>query len=146
MLRFLIVPSLLSLPLLLGIVKLVSEFSSSLELILYLASVIVLYIPYMGTLIIRGIILNLNSENMDVVKWNIFEKIGMFIAIYIFVIPFAQMLLLSLDITFFEGIFSILYFSKVDSNVISIVMLVACILISILIMISRTINRGRKVK
>lgn len=145
-LRFLIVPSLLSLPILLGIVKVITSINSSFELFIYMAGIMLFYIPYMGTLLIRGIVIKLNSENIDVVRWNIFEKMGMFVSIYIFIIPLIEMLLVSFDITIFDGIYSALYFANSDSNVLGIVLLVACIVLSILIIVSRTLSRGRKVK
>ena len=144
-LRFLVVPSLLSLPALLGFLKISFEFINSFKFLIFMTGLVAFYSLYMGTLIVRGIILNLNSENMDVVKWNICEKLGMVLVVYLFVIPFIRTLLLSFDITFFEGIYSILYFENVDSNVLGIVLLVACIVISLAIIISRTLSSGRKV-
>lgn len=144
-LRFLVVPSLLSLPALLGFLKISFEFINSFKFLIFITGLVAFYSLYMGTLIVRGIILNLNSENMDVVKWNICEKLGMVLVVYLFVIPFIRTLLLSFDITFFEGIYSILYFENVDSNVLGIVLLVACIVISLAIIISRTLFSGRKV-
>lgn len=144
-LRFLVVPSLLSLPALLGFLKISFEFINSFKFLIFMTGLVVFYSFYMGTLIVRGIILNLNSENMDVVKWNICEKLGMVLVVYLFVIPFIRTLLLSFDITFFEGIYSTLYFENVDSNVLGIVLLVACIVISLAIIISRTLSSGRKV-
>lgn len=143
-LRFLVVPSLLSLPALLGFLKIALEISNSLKFVVFMTGLVAFYSFYMGTLVVRGIVLNLNSENMDVVKWNICEKLGMVLVSYLFVIPFIRSLLLSFEITFFEGIYSTLYFENVDLNVMGIALLVACIVISLAIIISRTLSSGRK--
>lgn len=145
-LRFLIVPSLLSLPLMYAIIELISSMNLSDEWALVFASTVVFYIPFVGTLLTNGIVKNFNSENMDIVKWNIFEKIGMVLCIYMFLIPLLQLFLECLNINFFDKINDILYFANSDSNIYSVIIFISCLIVPIFIMASRIISRRKGIK
>lgn len=145
-LRFLIVPTLLSLPVLLVILKLLTEMNVSIKLFSFLASIVLFYVPFVGTLLVNGAIKKLNSESVDIVKWNIFEKIGMVIATYIFIIPLVYLVFSTLNITIFDGIYSTLYFTNSNSDTFGKFIAIICTVISILIMVFRMISQRKKGK
>ena len=145
-LRFLIVPTLLSLPILLVILKLLTEMNVSIKLLSFLASIVLFYVPFVGTLLVNGSIKKLNSESVDVVKWNIFEKIGMVIATYIFIIPLVYLVFSTLNITIFDGIYSTLYFTNSNSDTFGKFIAIICTVIPILIMVFRMISQRKKGK
>lgn len=144
-LRVLLVPALLSYPLAQLILLLFSKYNSSIEDLLNIALIFSMYIPFVGLLLVNGAVKSWNSENVDIVKWNIFEKIGVILVIYIFIIPLSQFILTCMGVTLFDGIYSFLYFSNAKTNVISYIFTVLGVIIPLLIMISRVISRRRRI-
>ena len=141
--RFLVAPVLLTLPIIELYLEYLPELINSFEVALVLLATIVLYAPFI-TLLFVSAFASLNMEKVEQVKWNIFEKLGMILVIYHFIIPTVYLVLGTFNITFLDEIYSTIYFMDSDSDLINTILTVADIAIPILIMITRTFQNKRK--
>ena len=142
--RFLVAPVLLSIPIMTLYIEHVPELLNSVDLAIMMVLGMALYIPFITILFISAFA-SLNMENVEAIKWNIFEKVGMLLVIYHFIIPAIFIVLGTLNITLFDEVYSVIYFTDSDSELISNVLTAANVIIPLLIMIVRTFQNRKRV-
>ena len=143
--RFLVAPTLLSIPIMSLYMEYIPKFINSMDMALMFVAVLLLYAPFITIMYISAFA-SLNMEKVITVKWNIFEKIGMLLVVYHFVIPTIYLVLGTLNITTFNEIYSIIYFVDNDTELINTIFTVANVAIPILIMVLRTFQNRKKVR
>ena len=142
--RFLVAPVLLSIPIMTLYIEHVPELLNSVDLAIMMVLGMALYIPFITILFISAFA-SLNMENVEAIKWNIFEKVGMLLVIYHFIIPSIFIVLGTLNITLFDEVYSVMYFTDSDSELISNVLTAINVIIPLLIMIVRTFQNRKRV-
>lgn len=149
--RFMVPTALLSFPITWLCLKLLLEYKNGeLKLILYVVSLF-LYLPFVTLLFIRSFVNSDNSKTVKAPKWNIFDKVGMLLVIYIFIIPTVYLVIsLFKNIDILNKIINVMYFvgNQGVSKNLDTVLLVATLAITSLIMIVRTViikKAGRKI-
>lgn len=142
--RFLVAPVLLSIPIMTLYIEHVPELLNSVDLAIMMVLGLALYIPFITILFISAFA-SLNMENVEAIKWNIFEKVGMVLVIYHFIIPTIFIVLGTLNITLFDEVYSVMYFTDSDSELISNVLTAVNVIIPLLIMIVRTFQNRKRV-
>lgn len=142
--RFLVAPVLLSIPIMTLYIEHVPELLNSVDLAIMMVLGMALYIPFITILFISAFA-SLNMENVEAIKWNIFEKVGMLLVIYHFIIPSIFIVLGTLNITLFDEVYSVMYFTDSDSELISNVLTATNVIIPLLIMIVRTFQNRKRV-
>lgn len=142
--RFLVAPVLLSIPIMTLYIEHVPELLNSVDLAMMMVLGMALYIPFITILFISSFA-SLNMENVEAIKWNIFEKVGMVLVIYHFIIPTIFIVLGTLNITLFDEVYSVMYFTDSDSELISNVLTAVNVIIPLLIMIVRTFQNRKRV-
>ena len=149
--RFMIVPLLLSLPISSFLIELLSKvgnidisINTALDLAIILILSIIIYFPFGLLLLIRAFT-NSNNKQLSSPVWNIWEKLGMLVVIYIIIIPAISMILLLFEVNFINDILKVIYFTNNPSisEHFGTVLFFVNIALSILIMITRSITKKR---
>ena len=143
--RFLVAPTLLSIPIMSLYMEYIPKFINSFDMSLMFMAALLLYSPFI-TLLYISAFASLNTEKVETIKWNILEKLGMILVIYNFIIPTIYMVLLTLNITMFNEIYSIISFVDYDSAMITTIFTAIYIAVPLSIMFFRTLQNRKKVR
>lgn len=143
--RFLVAPTLLSIPLMSLYIEYIPKFINSIDMALVFLATLLLYAPFV-TLMFVSAFASLNAEKVENIKWNFLEKVGMLFVIYNFIIPTIYLILSTLNVTAFNEIYSIIYFVDNDSEMINTIFTAIYIALPFSIMLFRTLQNRKRAK
>lgn len=143
--RFLVAPTLLSIPLMSLYIEYIPKFINSIDMALVFLATLLLYAPFV-TLMFVSAFASLNTEKVENIKWNFLEKVGMLFVVYNFIIPTIYLILSTLNVTAFNEIYSIIYFVDNDSEMINTIFTAIYIALPFSIMFFRTLQNRKRAK